>query len=373
METIWIDEKQLQKSLIRNETFWKGELEEYPLMWITAPNSKKNPPALKDPADLNEKWTNIDLAMAFAENDLARTHYAGDALPVFNPWLGPDQLGAWLGCALTLRVTEFTSWVKPFVKDWHEHQEFFINHENRWWKHYLNMLTESIKAGKSKWITSYPDLHCGIDGLAAIRGPQNLMTDILEVPELLVKPMKQMTALFKYVFDLTSEIICPGGQGTSNWTMGWSEKRFMCIGHNDVACMISPEMFDKFCLKDTEECIDYVDISIYHMDGPGQIPFLPRLLSIDNLHTIQWIQGAGNPYPSRWLDLLKKIQAAGKSVQVVYVSGHGGEADLRKELDALCANLDPTRLFMYAVVKTEEDADGIVEYARKICKKKRNY
>jgi hypothetical protein len=369
MQTPWIKEGQLAKACLRNEAFWKNEIEEYPLMWITAPDTNGTVPKLSDSSDINEKWTNVDLAIAHAENDLARTYFAGDALPVFNPWFGPDQFAAWLGCEMELRVAQLTSWVKPFVADWSKYQQFKIDSSNKWWRLYLEIVKASVEAGRHKWVTAYPDLHCGIDGLAAIRGPENLLMDMLTEPEMLIAPMQEMTRLFKYVFDRVSESILPAGQGTSNWTMGWSDRRFMCIGHNDVTCMVSQELFDKFCKEDTRKCIEYTDLSIYHLDGPGQIRHLDRLLEIPKLNCIQWIQGAGSPPPSQWLDLLCRIQAAGKSVQVYY--GHGDNANLHKEIEALCSRLDPCGLFIWASVHSIEEADTLVQYTKDICKAKR--
>jgi hypothetical protein len=53
------------------------------------------------------------------------------------------------------------------------------------------------------------------------------------------------------------------------------------------------------------------------MDGPGQIRHLDDLLALPNLHTIQWVPGAGQPPAPAWIDLLQRIQRAGKGVQVL--------------------------------------------------------
>ena len=64
--------------------------------------------------------------------------------------------------------------------------------------------------------------------------------------------------------------------------MGWSDRRFVCVGQNDFSCLISPKMFDEFCLTDTVECANHVDRTIYHLDGPGALKHLPRILAIRN-------------------------------------------------------------------------------------------
>ncbi|KKK52710.1 hypothetical protein LCGC14_3102170, partial [marine sediment metagenome] len=329
VKTRWIEPEQLERAKDRSEAFWEGRLEG-PLMWITVPEARPGTPPPKPPTD-EELWTDVDYVITAAEYQLAHTYYAGDALPVYQPWLGPDQLAAWLGAELYLQPREFTSWVTPFVQDWSEHPRFSIDSENRWWKLYLEIVRRSAQAGRDKWITGYPDLHTGIDGLSAIRGPEKLLIDLLEDPQAIKSAMNEMTGLFKYVIDAVSEIVLPTGQGTSNWTMGWSAKRFVCIGQNDFTCMISPDMFEEFCFQDTLETCSAVDYSLYHLDGPDAIRHLPRILEIESLDCVQWIHGAGQSSASHWLDLLQSVQAAGKSVQVYYGPTHGEEADPARE------------------------------------------
>jgi len=370
MTTPWIPEAQLRSALARNEAFWKRELEEYPLLWVTAPGARPgNPPAV--PATDEEQWTDVGYQIEKTEDALSRTHFAGDALPIHNPWLGPDQFSAWLGGTLSFSTKDNTSWTKPFIEDWSAFTDFRIQPDNRWWRIYLEILRASVDRGKDRWVTAYPDLHTGIDALGAMRGPERLMMDLLSEPAVIARAMGQMTRLWKEIVDEVSSIILPGGQGTTNWTYGWSAKRFVCVGQNDFSCLIGPEMFEQFVLEDTAACADHVDCSIYHLDGPGAIHHLPRLLAIESLDCIQWIQGAGAPLPSHWLDLLRRIQAGGKSVQVMYSGAHGGNADFKTEIEALCGALDPARLFIAADVDSAEKADFIVRHVRDVCRQRR--
>ena len=370
MTTPWVAEKQLRSALARNEAFWEGELEEYPLLWVTAAGARLgNSPTA--PATDEEQWTNVDYQIAKTEDALSRTYFAGDALPIHNPWLGPDQFAAWLGGTLSFSTKDNTSWTKPIIEDWADFPDFRIQPDNRWWRTYLQILHASVERGKGRWATAYPDLHTGIDGLGAMRGPERLMMDLLAEPAVIARAMGQMTRLWKEIVDEVTAIILPGGQGTTNWTYGWSANRFVCVGQNDFSCLIGPQMFDQFVLEDTTACCDHVDRSIYHLDGPGAIHHLQRLLEIDSLDCIQWIQGAGAPLPSHWLDLLKRIQVGGKTVQVFYSGAHGGGADFRQEIDALCGTLDPARLFIAADVDSVEKADFIVRHAREACTQRR--
>ena len=65
--------------------------------------------------------------------------------------------------------------------------------------------------------------------------------------------------------------------------------------------MISPHISARFALPSLEYEISCLDHAVYHMDGPGQIRHLDDLLAIPNLHTIQWMPGAGQPpAPRGW-------------------------------------------------------------------------
>jgi hypothetical protein len=370
MTTPWIPEGQLAAALSRNEAFWKGQLEEYPLLWVSAPKPVTALPPPAPPTD-EEQWTNVDYQMAKAEHSLSHTHFAADALPIYSPWLGPDQFAAWLGGSLAFSTKDNTSWTKPFIEDWADYPAFSISPDNHWWRTYLAILRASADRGRGRWVTGYPDLHTGIDGLGAMRGPERLMLDLITEPAVIARAMEQMTRLWREIVDAVSAIVLPGGQGTTNWTYGWSADRFLCVGQNDFSCLISPAMFNQFLLEDTRACCDHVERSIYHLDGPGALQHLPRILELQHLDCVQWIQGAGAPLPSEWLSLLRRIQDGGKSVQVMYSGAHGGKADFGREIDALCGTLDPARLFIAADVDSVERADFIVRHVKEVCRERR--
>lgn len=359
MKTCWIDDKRLQTILERHEAYWQNTLKDGPILWMVVPDAHPRAP-LAPPATPEQAMTDIDYVVAAIDDYHARAHFAVDAIPIHNPWLGPDQFAGWLGAALTFRPDDNTSWVAPFVKDWAHHDEFKIDPANRWWNLYLALLERSVAAGKGKWATAFPDLHTGIDALSAIRGPERLLEDLLTQPDEIRCVMRQMTGLFKQVVDVVWEVLEKSGQGTTNWCGGWSGKRYLCIGQNDFTCMISPAMFDEFCLEDTVETVNHVDYALYHLDGPGALRHLPRILEIERLHTVQWIHGDGQPPHSKWLHVLRQIQDAGKSIQIWYNLHYTRDVvDLEEEVKILCNKLDPTRLFIAAEVPTIEQAEAL--------------
>jgi hypothetical protein len=91
---------------------------------------------------------------------------------------------------------------------------------------------------------------------------------------------------------------------------------------------------------------------------------LPRLLEIERLHTVQWIHGDGQPPHSQWLDVLKRVQDAGKAVQIWYTQAYVQKLDMFKELETVCRNLDPTRIFVAIEAGTAEQADALVRFVQ---------
>ena len=70
------------------------------------------------------------------------------------------------------------------------------------------------------------------------------------------------------------------------------------------------EVLDRAVIQE----IRNADQSIYHLDGPGQIPHLDILLEIPELDGIQWVPGAGNPGTgsAEWFPMYRRIQEKGK-------------------------------------------------------------
>jgi hypothetical protein len=372
MRSIYLDEARLKQRTAGNEAFWQGTLPDYPIIWITAPDPK---PGYEIPAPATEAglWTEVEYVVQAAHSQLAQTYFAGDSLPVYNPWLGPDQFAAWLGADLVLKPHQNTSWSAPFVDDWADYPTLDINPQNRWWKLYLELLRACAEFGQDKWITGYPDLHSGLDALCAVRGPEKVMMDMITRPDIIRAQMSQMTRLWKYVVDTVTGIIAPYGQGTSNWTMGYSSRRFVCVGQNDFTCMISPAMFDEFCLQDNVETCRHVDCTLYHLDGPNAIKHVPALLKIRELTAIQWVQGAGQPPPGHWIDLFRQVQEGGKCVQALYLADHAlTKPEMLADLEKLLLSVDVTRLFIWGEAPNRAQADQAVDFIKRTCDRKKH-
>jgi hypothetical protein len=57
--------------------------------------------------------------------------------------------------------------------------------------------------------------------------------------------------------------------------------------------------------------------SVFHLDGPGALRHLNWLLEEDWIQAIQWVYGSSRGPASRWLEVYRKIRAAGRSIHLL--------------------------------------------------------
>ena len=347
------NKEHLDKALERLRAFWRREVIGRPCLWVTAPNGteRRKIPA---PPTVRERWTDLDYLFECQRERARTTHYAGEALPTHEPKLGPSIANAWLGGELVF--AEDTSWVHPHVREAAEMGALGLDRSGWAWNHYMKILRRSLEEGRGRWVTGYPDLHTGSDALSTGRGPEQFLVDLLESPEAVRAGMKRMTELWKTVVDEVGALVLPAGQGTANWMAGWSEKRFVVLGQNDMTCMVSPAMFRELFLEDNVECARHVEHTIYHLDGPGAVGHLDAILGIAELGGVQWVPGAGNGPMQKWLPLLKRVQAAGKCLHISVDP---------EEVPGLLAELRPEGLMICTGTRTRAEADALVKSAEK--------
>ena len=216
----------------------------------------------------------------------------------------------------------------------------------------MKMIEAGLERGKGKFITGLTDIHPGGDLAASLRNPQDFCMDLVDSPELSEKLLAKIQPDFPMFYDMQYDLLKKHGQYvTTSWINFFTEGRFY-IPSNDFSCMVSPEMFNRFFLKRLEEECEYLDRSIYHLDGPNALCHLPALLSIKKLNAIQWVYGAGNGPCTKWMHVYEEIQAAGKGMQIF-----GGSLD---ELDVIMERLRPEGVALCTWAGSEEEAQAIL-------------
>ena len=172
---------------------------------------------------------------------------------------------------------------------------------------------------------------------AALRDPQELCIDLAEDIDSVQAAVEYVTKFFPLMYEDLSKRIEAHGLPSTTWTpalhMGKSY-----VTSCDFICMISPAMFEATILPSLVEEMKYLERNIFHLDGPGALRHLDALLAIPQLNGIQWTYGAGNGPARRWMDVYKRVQAAGKNLFIALSDW--------QDLDAMIENLRPEGVWL---------------------------
>jgi len=261
-----------------------------------------------------------------ARNRCAHTHYLGDALPIVNPYIAPNALALFLGCPG--EEGPGTVWCDP-VPVGAEAACAEFDQSNHFWRWILDYCQALASKGSGLFLTAFTDLVEGLDTLAAMRGNQRLLVDLIERPQWVEALLRQITDRYFYYYDVLYDLIRDERGGSCYWS--WAPGR-LAKSQCDFSAMISPNMFERFMMPILKEMCARVSYSLYHWDGPGAICHEEQLVTIDRLDVLQWTPGSGvepADHP-RWWPLFHKAFASGKRV-MIGCQGLDGLLALRRE------------------------------------------
>jgi hypothetical protein len=261
---------------------------------------------------LKDKWFDEEYQIESFLSQVRGKHYLGETFPVYWPNLGPNVFAALYGCPLDF--AEVTSWAMPILSDYD--QAVMLDWQSEYLRKLENLTRCALEASRGQFIVGYTDLHPGLDWLAALRGTEPLLLDMVDRPDRLKPLLQTCTPDFFAVFDRFDAILKEHGQPSITW-MGIPSFGKMHIPSCDFAAMISPRHFKQFALPTLLAEVQHMTHNIFHVDGKGVARHLDTILQMPNIQAIQWVQGVGDDLPiMQWVPLIKRIQAAGKSVVV---------------------------------------------------------
>ena len=302
----------------RLDAWWEHRLTGRAIVIATAP--REHPagdiPAPPEPHDLVDRWTNPEILGLNALRNAANTYFAGEAFPQMWVNLGPGIMATYIGSTPTFH--EETVWFGEVPHEGIESIADYLEYDpgSVWWQRTQSITRRLLEIAGGELIIGHTDLGGAHDILASMRGTTPLLTDFIDRPEA-IKPLAgRIGELWHRYYDELLHIFRAAGQeGTNAWMGIWCRGTWYPL-QCDFSAMISPAMFEEHVLPALEYQCGRLDHSIYHWDGPGQIPHLDLLLSIDRLDGIQWTPGAGNPglESDDWLPLYRRIVDAGKNL-----------------------------------------------------------
>ncbi len=307
------------------------------------------------PAALDERYCSGTFRAAENHFRLSRSIFPLDVLPMATTDLGPGSLALFLNSEPGF--SEDTVWFYPVFENEEEPETLpppQFSAEHRWWKITESILRTCAEAARGKYIVGCPDLVENMDVLSSLRGGQTLCVDMLERPEWIEQKIWEINEVWFAAYERIYQII-KGDDGSSAfgafylWGPGKVAK-VQC----DASAMFSPQMYRRFVVPALTAQCDWLDHSLYHLDGTQAMLHLDALLEIEPLDAIEWtpqagIETGGN---KRWHDLYRRILSAGKSVQVVNVEPH--------EVVPLLDAIGNEGVYILIQIKDQREADQIL-------------
>jgi len=349
----WEETKQRMLAWWAHENFGRCGLA------VTAP--RKNPPELpplpSEPKTPDDKWYNIDYFAAHCERAHAATFHGGEAFPVWHGgYAGHTSHACFLGCELKADFT--TGWVEPhpaLAGDSIDYRGLQIDESCRNYQFQLEFLRRSSEAAKGRSIPGVGAFGGGGDTLAALRTTARLLYDVIDRPDEVraaeLHLMEQWCRLYDTFYEITKE----AAEGSTCWFGLWSPGKFY-TSQNDFSYMISPQSYRDIFLPGLEKQLEFLDHSVYHVDGIAAFAHVDMLCELPELQGLQILPGSGKPGPLHHMDVLKKVQAAGKNLHL-YLGAN--------EVETALGELSARGLFICTSCETEDDARDLLKKAEK--------
>lgn len=340
----------------RLEAWWAGEVLDRAVVQVCAPRKGATHAHGWNLWNFPHQLDEPEKAIEAFEGFCRETFFGGEAYP--NLWVnfGPGVIAAFLGVEPV--IGEDTVWFEHPMP-WEDVDRITAVEENNiWWQRVRRATALSVEMGHGKWFTGMTDLGGSLDINASLRGGQDLLLDLIECPERVDDLSRRMHRLWFDYYDGLLAVMRGGYPGTSAWMGIWSPGQWYPL-QCDFSAMLSPEMFEAHVAPFLAEQCRALDHTIYHWDGPGQIPHLEHLLDIDALTGIQWTPGAGQPGVAspQWYSLYRRIQAKGKRLVLIGAAPN--------EVEGLLRDLKPHGLLISTWCASEEEAVDLLQHVER--------
>lgn len=290
-----------------------------------------------------------------SEAVMAHTYYGGEAYP--RAWImyGPAGHAAYFGAKPVMRPT--TVWYDPFITDINEHGLVY-DENNSILQAQLAAADYLTAHGTGKFFVAQPDNTGSMDVLGVLRDGEEMLMDMITDPEGVESARDAVIDGWRRSTDLLYEHLRRVNDGGSAvaWLSMWAPGNFHHL-QCDLSVNVSNAMFKRFFLPELQVCAAHLDHALYHLDGQAQLRHLDDILSVPNIGVIQWTSVVDQPGYFHYIDVFKKIRAAGKAVLINEVRPQ----DVEPLLDALGSE----KLFIVTGAASQEEADAMLRMAEK--------
>jgi hypothetical protein len=311
-------EEPLEAILRRFDAWYCGEVADRPpvtIMHVWREGAAPLPPK-KTHATCREAMLDAEYRVERFALELERRVFIGDTFPCFRSDLAADETAVLFGGEL--EFNENSSWAVHNMDNPRDILDRTPDWGNPCWQAIRRMTDLSVEASGGRWITAINVHDYAADTIVALCGPENLCYAVMDDPEGVRLACDHVAHYYPQIFDDIFGRIQAGGLPTGfEGELSWGKaNRLGC----DFLCMVSPEMAERCVYPALEAEMAFLDRCYFHLDSEGALPHLDWLLSRPKVRGIQWVYGANRGPASKWLPVYRKIQAAGRAIELMPIS-----------------------------------------------------
>lgn len=342
------------------KAFWNKEVLDRPLVCVTSPKKGmeqeyKYHGVTESQILVSAKKGDFKTPLESYDKFCKATYFGGEALPYFSLSFGPDTYAGFLGGDIIAPEGHATTWVNPSVHSGDQYDIRLNTEKDSLFNLFLENHKYAAEYAKDKFLISMADLHGNIDALSALRGPQDLCFDLMDYPDEVEEAVKKVADTYQTIYESIYKAGDMENRGTIGWAPTYCDGKFAIV-QCDFSCMISKELGERYVIPYIEKEAAYLDHCVYHYDGKEALTHVDNILGIKDIDVIQWVPGDGNPRSIEWMDLLRKIQNAGKGLWI-----YDWTAD---EIKKHFKELKQEGLVFSLSVATQDEADELLEYLK---------
>ncbi len=251
--------------------------------------------------------------------DMAHKVWPADVLPVAWPDIGTVTLAPYLGAIP--KYEKDNIWYQSCIRNPDAHPPLLFDPAHPYGRMLKTVLQKTVEYSQGHYFVGLPAIVPNLDVLTELRGTENLLMDMIERPAWVHQKLHEIEMAYRQAFDELYEIVKDEDNSMAfGYFMLWGPGRTGLL-QCDTAAMFSPKLFDDFVVPYLRQSVEYLEHSMYHVDGHQCLENVNSLLEIEGLDAIEWtpdpqVPPGGSPH---WYDLYKKILNTGKSVWVANI------------------------------------------------------
>lgn len=232
---------------------------------------------------------------------------AGDVIQPYTPAFGIPWVEAIAGCPVAAHPGSL--WAEPSLDSYQNRPPFHLDPDDAWLRKLVEFTQVLVEFSAGRFPVALPQMRGPLDTLAALRTPNQMSLDLIDVPDAIHKIMGELTDLWIGIAEAVLEVVPPFWGGYSTRMKMWAPGKAI-TPQNDISTLISPKMYEEFVLPWDRKIFERFPYQSFHMHSTEH-QHIDALLSLERLTAIQLTleQAVGGPSLNIMLPAAERILA----------------------------------------------------------------